>query len=106
MDLKDNKYQISGVDLLTLAEKYGTPVYIYDAETIKRQYLRLTNAFSEVNMKVRYACKSLINQNILRLLKNVGSGLDTVSIQEVQLGLMAEYDTKEIIFTLNGVSIE
>jgi len=106
MDLKDNKYQISGVDLLSLAKKYGTPVYVYDAETIKRQYQRLTNAFSEVNMKVRYACKSLTNQNILRLLKNLGSGLDTVSIQEVQLGLKAGYDPKEIIFTPNGVSIE
>lgn len=44
--------------------------------------------------------------NILRLFQKLGSGLDTVSIQEVQLGLMAGFEPKDIIFTPNGVSFE
>ena len=105
MELKDNVYQIGGIDVLEIAKKYGTPVYVYDADKITAQYQRLINAFTDVNVKIRYACKALTNQNILTLLKNLGSGLDTVSIEEVKLGLEAGFPAKEIIFTPNGVSI-
>lgn len=106
MEFINNEYKISGLNLLELSDKYGTPVYIYDAEKIKQQYERLLNAFKNYPIKIRYACKALANLNILKFLKNLGSGLDTVSIQEVELGLMAGYDPKEIIFTPNGVSID
>ena len=105
MVLKNNTYQIDGIDVVKLTEKYGTPLYVYSADKIESQYKRLTKAFEATNMKVRYACKALTNINILKLLKNVGSGLDTVSIQEVHIGLKAGFDPKEIIFTPNGISI-
>jgi diaminopimelate decarboxylase len=103
--LNNGTYQIDGIDAVGLAEKYGTPLYIYSADKIAAQYKRLTEAFSSTNMKVRYACKALTNLNILKILKNCGSGLDTVSIQEVKIGLKAGFDPKEIIFTPNGISI-
>jgi len=106
MEFSNNVYKISGLNLLKLSDKYGTPVYIYDAEKIKQQYERLLHAFKNTPIKIRYACKALSNLNILKFLKNLGSGLDTVSIQEVELGLMAGYDPKDIIFTPNGVSID
>ena len=105
MVLNNDTYQIDGIDVLSLTEKYGTPLYVYSANKIASQYERLTNAFTATNMKVRYACKALTNLNILKLLKNCGSGLDTVSIQEVKIGLKAGFDPKEIIFTPNGISI-
>ncbi|SHI32265.1 diaminopimelate decarboxylase [Mesonia phycicola] len=93
-------------DLLKIAEEFGNPVYVYDSEKIIAQYKRLTNAFKQVkNLKVNYAVKALSNINVLKLLTNEGSGLDTVSIQEVQLGLKTGIAPEKIIFTPNGVSI-
>ena len=51
--------------LLEIANKYGSPVYVYDTDKIEAQYNRLTNAFSTVkNLKLNYAVKALSNVNI------------------------------------------
>ncbi|MDO1499990.1 diaminopimelate decarboxylase [Winogradskyella maritima] len=93
--------------LLRITETFGSPVYVYDSETITRQYNRLTSAFSNVkSLKLNYAVKALSNISILKLFNTLGSGLDTVSIQEVQLGLKAGFQPEDIIFTPNGVSLE
>lgn len=93
-------------DLLNVVKKYGSPVYVYDADTITAQYNRLTNAFKSVKqLRLNYAVKALSNLSILQHLKGLGSGLDTVSIQEVQLGLKAGFTPDRIIFTPNGVSL-
>ena len=93
-------------ELLDLAEQFGNPLYVYDAEKIEFQYNRLTNAFKVEKLRINYAMKALSNISILKLLKNLGSGLDTVSIQEVRLGLHAGFTPDRIIFTPNGVSFE
>ncbi|MDG1572347.1 diaminopimelate decarboxylase [Robiginitalea sp. M366] len=94
-------------DLLNIAREYGAPVYVYDAGKIQSQFQRLTSAFSSVGqLKLNYAVKALSNLSVLRLLNSMGSGLDTVSIQEVQLGLMAGFRPEDIIYTPNGVSLE
>lgn len=94
-------------DLLNIAEKFGSPVYVYDSEKIISQYNRLTNAFSKVkNLRIHYAVKALSNISILSLFQNLGAGLDTVSVQEVKLGLQAGVDPSKIIYTPNGVSLE
>lgn len=93
--------------LLNIAKEFGSPVYVYDAEKIAAQYNRLTAAFSKVKqLKVNYACKALSNISVLKLLNSLGSGLDTVSIQEVRLGLKAGFLPEQIIYTPNGVSLE
>jgi diaminopimelate decarboxylase len=94
-------------DLVKLAEEFGSPLYIYDAEKIKSQYNRLSNAFSKVpRLRINYAVKALSNIAVLQLLKTIGSNLDTVSIQEVKLGLYAGFKPEQIIYTPNGVSFE
>jgi diaminopimelate decarboxylase len=93
--------------LLQIAKDFGSPVYVYDAEKIASQYKRLTSAFNKVKkIKINYAVKALSNISVLKLLNSLGSGLDTVSIQEVRLGLTAGFDPKQIIFTPNGVSLK
>lgn len=94
-------------DLLHIAKEFNAPVYVYDAEKIASQFQRLTKAFEGVGqLRLNYAAKALSNISILRLLNQLGSGLDTVSIQEVKLGLMAGFQPESIIFTPNGVSLE
>ncbi|WP_298928249.1 diaminopimelate decarboxylase [uncultured Allomuricauda sp.] len=98
---------MNSLNLLKIAEQFGAPLYIYDAEKISSQFQRLTNAFKGVsNLRLNYAAKALSNISILRLMDHLGSGLDTVSIQEVKLGLMAGFKPESIIYTPNGVSLE
>lgn len=93
--------------LLKIANDFGSPVYVYDSEKIVSQYKRLTSAFNKVKqLKINYAVKALSNISILKLMHTLGAGLDTVSIQEVQLGLKAGFAPEQIIFTPNGVSLE
>lgn len=106
MELVNNNYYAGNVKLLDVAEQFGTPVYVYDATKIVEKYNKLKHAFKPVNVKLKYACKALNNTNILRLLRNEGAGLDTVSINEVQLGLRAGFQPHEIIFTPNCVSFD
>jgi len=98
---------VNNSQLVELATKYGSPLYVYDTDKIASQYHRLTNAFSNVkNLKLNYAVKALSNINILKFFKNLGAGLDTVSYQEVQLGLTTGINPKNIIYTPNGVSLQ
>ena len=93
--------------LLGIVKEHGAPLYVYDAQKITSQYQRLTNAFGNVqSLRLNYAAKALSNLAILRLMNRLGSGLDTVSIQEVKLGLMAGFRPESIIYTPNGVSLE
>jgi diaminopimelate decarboxylase len=107
MQIVNGSYTFSGeVDALEVVEQYGCPLYVYDYDIIERQYKRLTEAFSGVKLKINYACKSLTNINILRLIRQLGAGLDAVSIQEVKLGLHAGFTADEILYTPNCVSFE
>lgn len=107
LNLQKNRNPMQGKDLLQLAGQFGSPLYVYDAEKIQSQYNRLTKAFSKVEtLRINYAMKALSNVAILQLLRDMGSGLDTVSIQEVLLGLHAGYDPEKVFFTPNGVSLE
>lgn len=93
-------------DLVKIAEQHEGPVYVYDAAKIKAQYSRLTQAFSGVkHLRLHYATKALNTISILKYIQQMGAGLDTVSIQEVQLGLRAGFDPSTIIYTPNGVSL-
>src|SRR5690554_2945987 len=93
--------------LLQIASDFGSPVYVYDSEKIASQYKRLTAAFNKVKqVKIKYAVKALSNISILKFMHTLGAGLDTVSIQEVKLGLAAGFSADKIIYTPNGVSLE
>ncbi len=107
MILEQDRYTFSGgIDPLDLVEKYRAPLYVYEAATIQSKYEKMVNAFSVSRFKINYACKALTNLSILKYMKSLGAGLDTVSIQEVRLGLAAGFHPKDIIYTPNCVGIE
>jgi diaminopimelate decarboxylase len=106
MQLVNGHYEMDGVRILDMCEEFGTPLYLYDCSKIESQYNKLLNAFKNANVSINYACKALTNINILKVLNQLGSGLDTVSIQEVMLGLKAGFPPNKIIYTPNCVSFE
>ena len=97
---------LNSQQLVQIANEFGTPVYVYHAERIAEQYSKLQIAFKNCNARFFYACKSLTNINILKLINSLGASLDCVSINEVQLGLMAGFKATDILFTPNCVDLE
>lgn len=97
---------ISNQSLLQLAEKYGTPLYVYNFNTIQQQYKTLQSAFDGTNTKFFYACKALTNINVLKYLLSLGANVDCSSINEVKLAIRAGFPTKKILYTSNGISFD
>lgn len=97
---------ISNQSLLQLAEKYGTPLYVYNFNTIQQQYKTLQSAFEGTNTKFFYACKALTNINVLKYLLSLGANVDCSSINEVKLAIRAGFPTKKILYTSNGISFD
>jgi len=94
------------VDPLALVEQYGSPLYLYDASTIEKQYKRMVNSFSVKKFELHYACKANTNLSILQLLLKLGSGIDCVSLQEVELAMKAGFKASQIMYTPNSVALE
>jgi diaminopimelate decarboxylase len=99
-------YIQDGISVNSLVDKYGCPLYVYDGNIIERQYEKLVSAFDLPRLQINYACKALTNVSVLKIVKNLGAHLDTVSIQEVKLGLHAGFTPEEIMYTPNCVSLE
>ncbi|MEN2436391.1 diaminopimelate decarboxylase [Weeksellaceae bacterium A-14] len=91
-------------ELLKIADEFGTPVYVYDVESIRHQYEKLTSSFGK-KTRFFYAAKALTNINILKYVKKLGASLDCVSINEVKLGLKAGFAPQNILFTPNCVDL-
>ena len=92
--------------LFEVSKKYGLPVYIYDKNKIISQYSKLRNAFINIdNLHINYAAKALSNINILNIMKDIGCGIDAVSIQEVELALYVGFKTDQIFYTPSGVEL-
>lgn len=106
MELANNTYTIQGVNVLDICREFGTPLYVYDAEKIINQLKTLKGAFSQTDVRVKYAAKALTNISVLKLLKKNGAGIDVVSIQEAQLALGAGFAPSEIMYTPNCVDFE
>ena len=106
MSISNSISFIQQQNIQQVMQQYGSPLYVYNGNKIVEQYNRLVNAFDGVKLKLKYAMKANNNLHILRLLRSQGCGLDAVSIQEVQLGLMAGFSADEILFTPNSVSFE
>ncbi|HRN48269.1 MAG TPA: diaminopimelate decarboxylase [Niabella sp.] len=98
--------QLSREQLLQLANEFGTPLYIYNADKIEIQYNRLTSAFKNNKTRFFYACKALTNINILKFVKSIGCSVDCSSINEVKLALFAGFEPSNVLYTSNGIDFE
>src|SRR6201981_3465632 len=103
---RDGHLYCEDVDLVGVAEKFGTPTYVYSAGTILDHYLRLDAALAPLNHLICYAVKANSNRAILKLLADAGSGFDIVSGGELFRVLAAGGDPRKCTFAGVGKSRE
>ena len=98
---------VPGADaLINVARKFGSPVYVYHAETIKAQYEKLLSAFKSAPATFFYACKALTNLNVLKYVRSIGCNIDCSSVNEVQLALKAGFESSNILYTSNNIAFD
>ena len=102
MDLQNNSYQIQGVDVLDMADQFGLPLYVYDADKIIQKIDVLRSAFYGVDLKIKYALKALSNLSVLKLMRMQGVEVDVVSVNEARLAMRAGYLPAQIMYTPSG----
>jgi len=99
-------YQVQGIDLPSLAKKFGTPAFVYDLNHVVAQYKSLFDAIDWPKLKIYYAIKANYNLDILKALKAENARADTVSPAEALLALKAGYNKEELLYTANNLTNE
>ncbi len=104
--IKNNKFYIDKFSCEDLIAKFGSPLYVYNGQTFRDRFNSLANAFDYPKIKIYYACKSNTNINVLKIFKELGSNVDTVSPGEIFIALKAGFKPEELLFTPNNPSSE
>lgn len=94
------------VDLMSIAEEFGTPLYLYNLDKIEENLNKLIKSIPYQNKKILFAMKSNFNSEILKLIKNLGGGVDTISVGEIEYALDIGFNKEDILFTGIGISNE
>jgi diaminopimelate decarboxylase len=103
---RDRSLYAEDVPVSEIAERFGTPVYIYSARTLRRHFRAMSGAFKGTDHLICYAMKALSNLSILRLFAAMGSGFDIVSVGELMRCLRAGADPQKIVFSGVGKTDE
>lgn len=90
--------------LLTLAEHFGTPLFVYDGEMVLERYNDLRRFINHPRLELQYALKANFNMALLSELKNAGCGIDAVSPGEVEYALHLGFSPEKIIYTANNMT--
>lgn len=100
--------EIGGIDTIKLAEKYGTPLYVYDVSIIRDNCRTFINTFKklDVSAQVAYASKAFSSVAMLQVIKQEGLSLDVVSEGEIYTALQADFPAEKIHLHGNNKSIE
>lgn len=97
---------IGGSDALELARDYETPLYVIDEMRVRDNYKRVHQAFSSEyeDFQIFYAAKANTNLAVIKILEQIGSGIDAVSPGEIYTALLAGFEPERILYTGNNVT--
>ncbi len=104
---KNGNIEIGGCDLVELANKYGTPLYVFDEETIRtitREYKEAFKFYPKINMM--YAAKAFMTQAVCRIMQQENFGLDLCSGGEIYTAKSAGFDMSKTLFNGNNKSYD
>ncbi|MDD3988271.1 MAG: diaminopimelate decarboxylase [Candidatus Omnitrophota bacterium] len=99
---KNNQFYCESVKVQKLAERFGTPLYVYSYYTLISHFLKLGQAFKKINPLICYSVKANSNLALLRALVKKGAGLDIVSGGELFRALKAGCSPKKIVYASVG----
>ncbi|MDD4981934.1 MAG: diaminopimelate decarboxylase [Candidatus Omnitrophica bacterium] len=99
---KNNQFYCESVRVQKLAERFGTPLYVYSYHTLISHFLKLGQAFKKINPLICYSVKANSNLALLRALVKKGAGLDIVSGGELFRALKAGCSPKKIVYASVG----
>lgn len=103
----DGNLSIGGCDLVSLADKYGTPLYVIDEKTIRSICNDYKKAFEKYpKVRMMYASKALCTGAVASILANEGFGFDTVSAGEIYTVYKAGADMSKVLFNGNNKSYD
>ena len=97
--------EVGGCDLVELARKHGTPLYVYDEATVRQRASEYVAAMGGAG-QVLYSAKAFASPQFLRVIAEVGLGLDVVSAGELHLALKSGFPADRIHFLGNNKSVE
>ncbi|SFV01936.1 diaminopimelate decarboxylase [Pseudoduganella namucuonensis] len=102
----DGRLHAEGVDAHGIVERYGSPVYVYSARTLREHVATLRQAFAPAAPMICFSVKSCANLSVLRLLADAGCGMDVVSGGELYRALAAGVAADRIVFAGVGKSMD
>ncbi len=94
----DGALACEGVSLSHVAEQVGTPAYVYSASVVRDRYQRLHAAMAPLPHRIHYTLKANSNRGLLRILRELGAGVDVVSGGELFRAQRAGFTGNDIIF--------
>ncbi|MBC7319664.1 diaminopimelate decarboxylase [bacterium] len=100
--------EIGGVDVVDLAKRYGTPIYLYDETTLRNRMREFVSSLKETypKSKVLYAGKAFLIKKMTRILAEEGLGLDVVSGGEIYIAKESNFPMENVYFHGNNKTIE
>lgn len=101
---KNGALHVESVPLPTIAERYGTPCYVYSRAALESAYDEFCRELVGVDALVCYAVKANSNLAVLNLFARLGAGFDIVSLGELKRALAAGADARKIVFSGVGKS--
>ena len=105
-EFKEGELYCENVKVSSVAQKVGTPFYLYSYKTLTDHFLKIQRAFAKLNPIICFAMKSNGNLNVIKSLVDLGAGIDIVSIGELGKALLAGADPKKIVFASVGKTEE
>src|SRR6266480_1018256 len=94
----DDQLFCEDVSIGSLAQKHGTPLYVYSQHTLTDHFQKLDSALSPLDHLICFAMKANSNAAVMRTLANLGSGFDVVSGGELERVIAAGGDPRRCIF--------
>ncbi|CCO24563.1 diaminopimelate decarboxylase [Maridesulfovibrio hydrothermalis] len=98
-EFKNNELHAENISIAELANEYGTPLYVYSAATLRRHFKAFDSAFTGLDHMTCYSVKANSNLSVLRLLAEMGAGMDIVSGGELFRALKAGVSSSKIVFS-------
>ncbi len=99
-------FNMSGISCEDLVKEFGSPLYVYNGDIFRKKFNLLKNAFAYPRVKIYYACKSNTNINVMKIFRELGSKIDTVSPGEIFISLKAGFGPEDLLYTPNNPALD